>query len=141
MTDEYGMTKLDAKFFKKAVIVLLCIAIIAVAVAVYRNNRWKFELDVKYVGYTDGYYPYYEYEITNNTNRTLKNVTVVIKIEDTIRGYKNETIEYTLGIFGTLKVGETETFKLHENVLNKDVDDLGHSYVFWRWDILRIVYD
>lgn len=138
MTDEYGMTKLDAKFFKKAVIVLLCIAIIAVAVAVYRNNRWKFELDVKYVGYIDGYYPYYEYEITNNTNRTLKNVTVVIKIEDPIEIFKDETLDYSLG---TLRVGETETFKLHENVLNKDVDDLGHSYAFWRWDILRIVYD
>lgn len=49
MTDEYGMTKLDVKFFKRAVIVCMCIALVVAIVIVYRNNRWKNNLDVEYI--------------------------------------------------------------------------------------------
>lgn len=135
MTDEYGMTKLDVKFFKRAVIVCLCIALVVAMVIVYRNNRWKNNLDVKYIGYTGGYYPYYEWEITNESGKTLKNVTVVFKVDNSV--WDDFTFEQT----ENMKKGETRTVKLYWNSVKAEADERGIELLMADVDILRIVYD
>lgn len=50
MTDEYGMTKFDRNFFKRAITALLIVTFVAAASTIYLNNRWTHVLDVTYVG-------------------------------------------------------------------------------------------
>ena len=136
MKDEYGMTKLDAKFFKRAVIVCLCIALVVTVVIVYRNNRWKNNLDVKYIGYTDDYSPYYEWEITNESGKTLKNVAVVFKVDNPV--WDDFTFEHTVR---HMKKGETTSVKLYWNTVKAEAEKRKIALLMADVDILRITYD
>lgn len=134
MTDDYGMTKLDTKFFKKAVIVLLCIAIIAVAVVVYRNNRWKGTINVKYIGYTSSDNGYHEWELKNESGTTLNGVKIVYKVDN----WQEFTFEHKVG---TLHVGETKTVRLYWNTVKAEAEKRNKMLMLANVDILRIVYD
>lgn len=139
MTDEYGMTKLDAKFFKRAAIVCLCIALVVAVVVVYRNNRWKNNIDVRYIGYTSSSLPYHEWEITNESGKTLKNVVVIFKADNQV--WDDFTFEQTVGVFGNVKKGEAVTVKLYWNRVKAEAEDRGIELLMADVDILRITYD
>lgn len=137
--DEYGMTKLNARFFKRVVIALLCIAIVFGAVTAYKNNRWKNNIDVKYIGYTGGSLPYYEWEITNESGKTLENVTIVFKVNNSV--WDDFIFEQTVGVFGNMKKGETRAVKLYWNTVKKNAEEQGIELLMASVDILRITYD
>lgn len=136
MTDEYGMKKLDAKFLKRAVIVCLCIALVVAAVIVYRNNRWKNDLDVEYIGYTSGSLPYHEWEITNKSGKTLKNVVIMFKVDNPV--WDDFTFENAIR---SMKKGETITVKLYWNTVKAEAEERGIELLMADADILRITYD
>lgn len=137
--DEYGMTKFNARFFKKAAIVLLCVAVVLASVAIYKNNRWKNNIGIKYVGYTSGYSPYYEWEITNESGKTLKNVKVVFKVSNTV--WDDFTFEKTVGFSGDMKKGETKTVTLYWNTVRAEAEERGIELLMASVDILRVTYD
>lgn len=139
MAKEHGMTKLDSKFFKRAAVVCLCIALVVVVVIVYRNNRWKNNIDVKYIGYTSGSLPYHEWEITNDSGKTLKNVTVVFKVDNQV--WDDFTFAQTVRVFGNMKKGETATVKLYWNTVKAEAEKRGIELLMAHVDILRITYD
>ena len=68
---------------KKKILLLIPLLIIIVAVIWYvSSTQWTRDFDLKYVDLvnvweTDSGDSYYIYEITNNTHRTLKDVSVV----------------------------------------------------------------
>ena len=96
-------------------VLVAVLALILVAVW-YTSTQWTRDFDLRYVEFvssesrTDGTdYSYYLYEITNNTHRTLKDVHVVISVDDVGKDFKyedyvessiypGETIEYRLYI-------------------------------------------
>lgn len=141
MTDEYGMTKFDRRFFKKAITAVLIIAFVSAAYMVYFNNRWKHELDLTYidsVSYRNEPYKveYYEYEITNRTKRKLKDVTAVIVAEDNIFNDKLK-LEYYIG---SLYEGETDTFKIYETWLEKSIEEKKPHFWYSGFHIKKITY-
>lgn len=140
MTDEYGMTKFDRKFFKKAITAVLIIAFVTAAFTVYFNNRWKHALDVTYVGtvYEPGTYTvsYYEYEITNKTSRKLEDVSVTIEVKDSILNSKTKFQDR----LGTLREGETDTIRIYKNRLEREMEDAGKHFVYCDFSIKRITY-
>lgn len=140
MTDEYGMTKFDRRFFKRAITVVLIIAFAATMAQIYLNNRWKRNLGVAYVGtvYEPGTYSvsYYEYEITNKTNRKLENVVLTIEVKDSILDSKTKFQEH----IGDLREGETEAIKIYKNRLEREMEDVGENFVYCDFSIKRITY-
>lgn len=141
MTDEYGMTKFDRSFFKKAFAAVLAIALIAGVYTAYFNNRWKYELDLTYVdsvAYRNNPYKveYHEYEIKNKTKRKLKNVTAVIVAEDNIFNDKVK-LEY---IIGTLQEGETDTIKIYETWLENSIKEKKPHFWYSGFHIKKITY-
>lgn len=140
MTDEYGMTKFDRNFFKSAITALLIVTFVAAASTIYLNNRWKRDLGVAYVGtvYEPGTcsVSYYEYEITNKTNRKLENVALTIEVKDSILDSKTKFQEY----IGDLREGETEAIKIYENRLKREMEDAGEHFVYCDFSIKRITY-
>lgn len=140
MVDENGMTKFDHIFFKRAITVVLIIAFVATMATIYLNNRWKCDLDVAYVGtvYEPGTYTvsYYEYEITNKTNRKLENVILTIAVKDSILDSKTKFQER----IGDLREGETETIKIYKNRLEREMENAGEYFVYCDFSIKRITY-
>lgn len=138
MVDEYGMTKFDHIFFKRAITVVLIIAFVTTMATIYLNNRWKRDLDVAYVGtvYEPGTYTvsYYEYEITNKTNRELENVVLTIAVKDSILDSKTKFQER----IGDLREGETETIKIYKNGLEREMENAGEPFVYCDFSIKRI---
>lgn len=139
MTDEYGMTKFDRRFFKRAITVVLIIAFAATMAQIYLNNRWKRNLGVAYgTVYEPGTYSvsYYEYEITNKTNRKLENVVLTIEVKDSILDSKTKFQEH----IGDLREGETEAIKIYKNRLEREMEDVGENFVYCDFSIKRITY-
>lgn len=140
MVDEYGMTKFDRSFFKKAFAAVLIIAFVATMSTIYLNNRWKRDLGVAYVGtvYEPGTYSvsYYEYEITNKTNRKLENVVLTIEVKDSILDSKTKCQEH----IGDLREGEIEAIKIYKNRLEREMEDAGEYFVYYDFSIKRITY-
>lgn len=141
MTDEYGMTKFDRSFFKKAFAAVLAIALIAGAYTVYFNNRWKYELDVRYVGYNDSRdMERMEYEITNKTKRTLKNTTITFKVDNFGYGYDDFTFKDTIKVFGTMHPGETVNVDLYWNRVEAEAKEHGTELFMADVEIKKITY-
>lgn len=141
MTDEYGMTKFDRSFFKKAFAAVLAIALIAGAYTVYFNNRWKYELDVRYVGYNDSRdMERMEYEITNKTKRTLKNTTITFKVDNFGYGYDDFTFKDTIKVFGTMHPGETVNVDLYWKRVEAEAKEHGTDLFMADVEIKKITY-
>lgn len=140
MVDEYGMAKFDRRFFKRAITVVLIITFVATMATIYLNNRWKRDLGVAYAGtvYEPGTcsVSYYEYEITNKTNRKLENVVLTIEVKDSILGSKTKFQEH----IGNLREGETEAIKIYKNRLEREMEDAGEYFVYCDFSIKRITY-
>ena len=82
------------------------------------SNRWRKDYTVKYVGsetyrtLTGETSTLYIYEITNNTNKTLYNVTAVFKFWDRVFENRKYTYETMLNVYGTVKAHETVELKI-----------------------------
>lgn len=100
----------------------------------YKNNRWKTDLNVTYIGhdYDSGNY---HYEITNRSNRTLSNVIVIFTVDNA--GDDDFEVEYRLG---TLRIGETTTCELRWSDVQRKAKELGYELFGARTDILKIEY-
>lgn len=117
--------------------------VVAVIAAVVWSNAtaWERDLTVKYVDYVsakyDGDSAYYLYEITNNTNRTLRNVYAEIEV------FSGGNWKWTFDdmIDGTIRVGETREYKLFWNDVQKSADERGDKLIMATVDIKRIKYE
>lgn len=129
---------------KIAIFCGVCILVAAVIVGgvIHYNNRWKSNIDVKYIGYNSGKYDYQRYhvwEITNESGRNLKNVTITFKVSNNV--FKDFTFEQRVGTFGNMKIGETKTVELYWNLIKAEAEDRGITLLMANVDILRITYD
>lgn len=136
--------KLPLNLTKKQKTGGMCILLAVIAIlgsVIWKNNRWKHELDLTYidsVSYRNEPYKteYYEYEVTNRTKRKLKDVTVVIVAEDNIFNRKLE-LEYRIG---TLYEGETDTFKIYRTWLEKNIEEKEPHFWYSGFHIKKITY-
>lgn len=134
-------TKTFIQANKRTVLIVVCfiIAVSAVVgITAYRNNnRWKHELDVKYMGRTeitsDIYY--YEYTITNRSGRTLNNVAAIFCVDNPYGDFEFDQM------VGTLRIGETTTVKLYWNTVLAEAARRNIELCLASVDILRIIYD
>ena len=130
---------------KKKIWLLIPVLVIIVAVIWYvSSTQWTRDFDLRYVDYVGesekGNYSgssYSIYEITNNTNRTLKNVSVVILIEDDIleREWKFDDKAAS-----SIRPGETVVYKLYRKDCEKFLEELGKDPLFYNVEIVKIKY-
>ena len=128
---------------KKKILLLLPLLVSIVVVIWYGSaTQWTRDFDLKYVDYanvweTDNGDSYEIYEITNNTERTLKNVYVVILIEDVIleREWKIED-----KVASSIKPGETVVYELHRKNCKKALEKLGADPLYFNEEIVKIKY-
>ena len=130
---------------KKKVWLLIPLVVIIVAVIWYVSaTQWTRDFDIKYVGYVGesekGNYSgssYEIYEITNKTKRTLKDVSVVILIEDVIfeKSWKIED-----EVKSSIRPGETVTYKLYRKDCEKASAKLGKDPLYFDAEIVKIKY-
>lgn len=138
MTDKYGMTKFDRSFFKKAITAVLIIAFVATMATIYLNNRWKHDLDVRYIGFGGSRdMEYREYEITNKTKRTLKNVTITFKVNNF---YDDFTFNETINWSGKMQPGETVNAELYWNTVKAEAKKHGTELFMADVEIKKITY-
>ena len=128
---------------KKWLIVPLLVIIVAVIWYV-SATQWTRDLDLRYVDYVSGGLTassdnsYYLYEITNNTHRTLKDVSVVIKVDTRYGDFKYED-----SVSFRIKPGETVEYKLYgrdykNEAIDRDIE-LGFLSIS-SVDIVKIKY-
>lgn len=89
--------------------------LVAIVVVIWYGSatQWTRDFDLKYVDQvnvweTDGGDSYSIYEITNNTHRTLRNVSVVIEVE-----YFNGKFKYEDSVISIIHPGETVEYRLY----------------------------
>jgi hypothetical protein len=90
--------------------VILILAVIVIVSMVHFQNRWKSAIEYKYIGienYNFSENLYRSYEVTNVSDKTLKNVRVRIKVDDILTDFT-----YTDYVTNRLEVGETVEYKL-----------------------------
>ena len=130
---------------KKKILLLVPVLVVIVAVIWYvSSTQWTRDFDIKYVDYVGesekGNYSgssYEIYEITNNTERTLKDVRVVISIEDLIL---EKHWEYEDTVASSIKAGETVTYKLYRKDCEKALAELGEDPLYFNEEIVKIKY-
>ena len=130
---------------KKKKWILIPLLVIVVAVIWYvSSTQWTRDFDLKYVDYVSSWETgnhsgssYRIYEITNNTNRTLKDVSVVILVEDVLPGdwkYEDEVVS-------RIRPGETVEYKLYKKDCEKAAEELGEqAYMITSLEIVKIKY-
>lgn len=129
---------------KKKYWFIIPLVVVVVAVIWYiSSTQWTRDFDLRYVefvsignrtGGTD--YSHYLYEITNNTNRTLKDVSVVIFVDDVGKDF-----EYEDFVTYSIKPGETIEYKLYTKDYQKAAEEQG-EILAWvsSVDIVKIKY-
>lgn len=114
-------------------IIIGVIGLIILAINLYFANRWKYDLNVRYLGYNNDAE---EYEIINNTNRTLKDVVITFEVDDIARDFK---FEYPLG---RLNIGETTVVRLYWDRVKEEAEKADFTIIWASGvDIVRIMYD
>lgn len=129
---------------KKKVWLLIPLAVILIAVVLYvSSTQWTRDFDLRYVDYVGeseaGNHSgsaYYIYEITNNTHRTLKNVSVVISVEDVLPG----DWKYEDSVASSIKPGETVEYRLYDKDIEEAAEELGEQACFASGEIVKIKY-
>ncbi len=120
------------------------LAIIVAVVWYISSTQWTRDFDIKYVDYVDkgsltqsSDYSYYLYEITNTTNRTLEDISVVISIDNT--GPSDWT--YEASVARRIRPGETVEYKLFVKDYKKVAEELNEPIIgFIEVDIVKIKY-
>ena len=130
---------------KKTWLIIPLLVIIVVAVWHYFSTQWTRDFDIKYVDFVSkgsltesSDYSYYLYEITNNTNRTLKDVSVVISVDIIGGDFKYEDF-----VSGSIKPGETIEYRLYIKDYKKEAEERGIELGFLSMssaDIVEIKY-
>lgn len=130
---------------KKKIWLLIPLVVIIVAVIWYvSSTQWTKDFDIKYIDYVGetekGNYSgssYEIYEITNKTNRTLKDVSVVILVEDAI-SEKSWKIEDD--VVSSIRPGETVEYRLYRKDCEKASEELGKHPLYFDAEIVKIKY-
>ena len=131
---------------KKRIIslVVIIVAVMLLAVIWYvSSTQWTRDFDLRYVKYvTDtakGNYSgksYALYEITNTTDRTLKDVSVVISVDSFSSDFKYED-----KVASRIRPGETVEYKLYSEDYEKAAEEQGESIIILHSvDIVEIEY-
>jgi hypothetical protein len=130
---------------KKKIWLLVPLMVIIVAVLWYvSSTQWTRDFDLRYVEYVSkgsltesSDYSYYLYEITNNTHHTLKDVSVVILVEDILPG----DWKYEDSVASRIKPGETVEYKLFNKDYKEAAEELGEqAYMVTSVEIVKIKY-
>ena len=130
---------------KKKIWLLIPLLAAIVAVIWYISpTQWTRDFDLKYVEYVNkggltesSDYSYYLYEITNTTNRTLKDISVVISIDNP--GSSDWTYEDSVA--HRIRPGETVEYKLFVTDYKKAAEELNEPIIgFIEVDIVKIKY-
>ena len=113
---------------KKKIWILIPVLVVIVAVIWYiSSTQWTRDLDLKYIDYVSDLETgnsYRIYEITNNTHRTLKDVTVVIEVE-----YYNGKFKYEDSVMYSIHPGETVEYRLYSNDYKEAGEEQGKYLV------------
>lgn len=124
---------------KKWLLIPLLVIIVAVTWYV-SSTQWTRDFDLKYVDYVSDWETgnsYRIYEITNNTHRTLKDVSVVIEVEDILPG----NWKYEDKVVRRINPGETVEYKLYSKDCEKAAEELGEQACFvTSLEIVKIKY-
>ena len=125
---------------KKKIWILIPLLVIIVAVVWYvSSTQWTRDFDLRYVEYVSDWETgnsYRIYEITNNTNRTLKNVRVVISVE-----YYNGEFKYEDIVDSRIRPGETVEYKLYSEDYKKAAEEQGKHLIYGGTpEIVKIKY-
>jgi hypothetical protein len=125
---------------KKKIWLLIPLLVIIIAVIWYvSSTQWTRDFDLKYVDYVSDWEngnSYRIYEITNNTHRTFKDVSVVISVEDFFVDFKYEDkVAYSI------HPGETVEFRLYDTDPEKAAEERGEQLA-WATsvEIVKIKY-
>lgn len=125
---------------KKKYLFIIPLLMVVVAVVWYiSSTQWTRDFDLKYVDYVSDWETgnsYCIYEITNNTNRTLKDVSVVIEVE-----YYNGTFKYEDSVVSIMHPGETIEYRLYSNDYEKAAEEQGVFLIYGgNPEIVKIKY-
>ena len=125
---------------KKKKWLLIPLLIIIVAVIWYvSSTQWTRNFDLEYVDYVSDWETgnsYSIYEITNNTHRTLKDVSVVIEVE-----YYNGKFKYEDTVAYSIHPGETVEYELSNKDYEKAAEEQGKYLVYGGTpEIVKIKY-
>ena len=129
---------------KKKIWLLIPVAVILIAVVWYSSStQWTRDFDLKYVDYVSewetGNYSgdsYGIYEITNNTDYTLKDVTVVIEVE-----YYNGKFKYEDSVTDSIRPGETVEYRLYSSDYEEAAEEQGKYLIYGGTpEIVKIKY-
>lgn len=126
--------------YKRSLIVAAVVLLLASGVVYYKATAWERDVVVKYTGYEDNPFSkedtIYLYEVTNSTNRTLREVTLVFEC----KAYVGKKWTYEEGgnkLFDTLGPGESKTFKVSRQRMK---DAKGGSSLFYDYGLKKIKY-
>jgi DNA-directed RNA polymerase subunit RPC12/RpoP len=109
---------------------------------IYLKNRWKSVIDFTYIEYVSGSElfddnGYQLYEVTNTSNKTLKNVHVRIKVVD----FFDKTYEFSDYVALRLRPGETEEYKLSKRDVLNAAEEQSITSEPYDWDIVGFTYE
>ena len=130
-----------SKYRKRFIGAVIILAIILIWFQ-YQSKAWERDITVKYIGYedvrgVDGVdRTIYKYEITNNTNRELRNVRMVVKC----LSYGGQTKNYEGGFIAWLPPGDTRELRLNRFEMDKYMEE-HNIHTFYDYKIKRIIYD
>lgn len=125
---------------KHWLLIPLLLSIVAVIWYV-SSTQWTRDFDIRYVDNvnaweTDDGGSYSIYEITNNTNRTLKDVSVVISVE-----YYNGKFKYEDKVAYSIHPGETVEYKLSDKDYEEAAEEQGKFLIYGGTpEIVKIKY-
>ena len=126
---------------KKKIWLLVPLVVIIIVAAIWyvSSTQWTRDFDLKYVEYVGDLKTgnsYRIYEITNNTNRTLKDVSVVIEVE-----YYNGTFKYEDLVASRIRPGETVEYRLYDTDYKKAAEEQGVFLIYGGTpEIVKIKY-
>lgn len=88
----------------------IAVVLVIVTVVVVSSNAWKSVVSVKYVGYVSETINggEYVYEVTNESEKTRKNVRAIVRVEALF-----DTVEFEDYVDSSLYVGETVEFTIN----------------------------
>lgn len=125
---------------KKKMWLLIPLVVILIAVIWYiSSTQWTRDFDLKYVEYVSDWETgnsYRIYEITNNTNHTLEDVSVIIEVE-----YYNGKFKYEDKVAGRIHPGETVEYVLYDKDYEKAAEKQGKYLIYGGTpEIVKIKY-
>ena len=128
---------------KNKKLLLIPLVVIIVAVIWYVSaTQWTRDFDLKYVDSVynweteDNGDDYRIYEITNNTNRAFKDVSVVISVT-----YYNGSFKYEDKVTYSIHPGETVEYKLFDEDYEKAAEEQGKYLIYGGTpEIVKIKY-